>query len=193
MVAMVTALVVFLVIRLAQLVRNLVARHAYLLITGACLLVGAVAIVFAEVTGQSAEAVLFSGQDAMSSVVRQAGSLSIATLALLLFSKAVAWGVSMGAARGGPTFPAVFLGLVGGLLCGHPPALRDHLRPGHHWGRRRRRSAHHRRRCRRLHLHSWAGGAQSRRSGSGGARCRLEKSPPAGARALTGTGPRACR
>ena len=123
--AMVTALVVFLVIRLAQLVRNLVARHAYLLITSACLLVGAVAILFAEITGESAEAVLFSGQDAMVDVVRQAGSLSIATLALLLVCKAVAWGVSMGAARGGPTFPAIFLGLVGGSLCAHLPAFTE--------------------------------------------------------------------
>jgi H+/Cl- antiporter ClcA len=123
--ALVTALVVFVVIRLAQVVRDLVARRPYLLITGACVLVGVVAIVFAEVSNESAEAVLFSGQEAMSSVVNQAGSLSIATLAVLLICKAIAWGVSMGAARGGPTFPAIFLGLVGGLLCAHLPAFAE--------------------------------------------------------------------
>ena len=31
----------------------------------------------------------------------------------------------MGAARGGPTFPGIFLGLVGGLLCAHLPGLAE--------------------------------------------------------------------
>ena len=64
---------------------------------------------------------LFSGQEAMSLVVKQAGTASLGTLALLLVCKAVAWGLSMGVARGGPTFPAIFLGLVGGLLVAHLP------------------------------------------------------------------------
>ena len=61
----------------------------------------------------------------MSSVVNQAGSLALGTLALLLVLKAIAWGISMGAARGGPTFPAIFLGIVGGLLASHLPGLSE--------------------------------------------------------------------
>ncbi len=61
----------------------------------------------------------------MSGVLKQSDSVSMGVLALLLVSKAVAWGVSMGAARGGPTFPGMFLGLVGGLLCAHLPGLAE--------------------------------------------------------------------
>jgi len=40
-------------------------------------------------------------------------------------AKALAWGISLGAARGGPTFPAIFLGLVGGLLAAHLPGFAE--------------------------------------------------------------------
>ena len=123
--AIATAVVVFLVMWLARVVHDMVARRPYLLTTAASLLVGVVAIVFAEVSGQPADAVLFSGQDAMTSVVGDAGALSIGTLALLLVCKSVAWAVSMGAARGGPTFPGIFVGLVGGLLCTHLPGFAE--------------------------------------------------------------------
>ena len=119
----VTALVVFLVMRLAHVVRDVVARKPFVLIIAGCLLVGVVAIVFAWITDQPADAVLFSGQEAMSSVLEQADSVSIGTLFLLLVCKAVAWGVSLGVARGGPTFPGIFLGLVAGTLCAHLPGF----------------------------------------------------------------------
>jgi H+/Cl- antiporter ClcA len=119
------AVVVQAVLRLAALVRGLVAHRPLVLVPLACLVVGAVAIGFAEVTGESPEAVLFSGQDAMSSVVAQAGTGSLGTLGLLLACKALAWGVSMGAARGGPTFPGIFLGVVGGVLCAHLPGFAE--------------------------------------------------------------------
>jgi hypothetical protein len=35
----------------------------------------------------------------------------------------VAWGVSMGSFRGGPVFPAIFVGTVGGLLASHLPGF----------------------------------------------------------------------
>jgi H+/Cl- antiporter ClcA len=123
--AMVTALVVHLVMSLARGVRLVVERRPFVLITVACVLVGVVAIAFSEISDQPATAVLFSGQDAMSDVIEQADTLSVATLILLLVCKAVAWGISMGAARGGPTFPGIFVGLVGGLLCTHLPGFAE--------------------------------------------------------------------
>lgn len=123
--AIATAVVVFLVVRLARVVHDVVARRPYVLTTAASLLVGVTAIVFAEVSGQPADAVLFSGQDAMTSVVSDAGALSLGTLALLLVCKSFAWAVSMGAARGGPTFPGIFVGLVAGLLCTHLPGFAE--------------------------------------------------------------------
>jgi H+/Cl- antiporter ClcA len=123
--ALLTAAVVFVVMQAARRIRDVVARRAFVLIPVAALLVGVTAIVFAEISGYSANAVLFSGQDAMSSVVKQAGSLSLATLGLLLLFKAVAWALSLAAARGGPTFPAIFIGLVGGLLASHLPGFAE--------------------------------------------------------------------
>lgn len=119
--ALVAALLVFLVLRLARAVRDLVARHPHVLIPAAALLVGVVAIAFAETSDLPTETVLFSGEDAMSGVLEQGDSLAIGTLLLLVLCKAVTWAVSMGVARGGPTFPAIFLGLVGGLVCMHLP------------------------------------------------------------------------
>lgn len=119
--ALVAALLVFVVMRLAGVVRDLVARQPWVLIPAAALLVGVVAIAFAESSDLSTETVLFSGEDAMAGVLEQGDSLAIGTLLLLLLCKSFTWAVSMGAARGGPTFPAIFLGLVGGLLCMHLP------------------------------------------------------------------------
>src|SRR5215471_8840506 len=92
--AIAAAIVTFAVITFAKQTRLLVGRRPMLMYPAAALLVGGVAIGFAEITGQSSNAVLFSGQDAMNSVVKQAGTLSLGTLALLLVFKSVAWGVS---------------------------------------------------------------------------------------------------
>jgi hypothetical protein len=74
------------------------------------------ALLFEEVSGKSSSVVLFSGEQAMADVLEQADSVSMGVLVLLFGCKAVAWGISMGAARGGPTFPAIFLGLLGGVM-----------------------------------------------------------------------------
>ena len=120
-----TAVLVAAVLWLGRAVRGLVAQRPFVVIVGACLLVGGLAITYAEVAGEPTGAVLFSGQDAMSGVVEQADTLSVATLGLLVACKAVAWGVSLGAARGGPTFPGIFVGLVAGLVCAHLPGLAE--------------------------------------------------------------------
>jgi len=123
--AVVAALVVFLVTALGRRTRDVVATRPWFLHPAAALTVGLVAIGFAEVSGQPSSAVLFSGQDEMSGTVQQAATISAATLALLLLAKALAWGISMGSARGGPTFPAIYLGLAGGLLASHLPGLAE--------------------------------------------------------------------
>jgi H+/Cl- antiporter ClcA len=123
--ALVAAVVVFAIIELGRRTRRVVAGRPFILVPVAAVLVGLLAIAFSEITGQSADAVLFSGQDAMSRTVQQSATVSLGTLTLLLVAKALAWGVSLGAARGGPTFPAIFLGLVGGLLASHLPGFAE--------------------------------------------------------------------
>ena len=121
--ALVAAVVVFVVVELAKTTQQLVAPRPFLMYPAAALAVGLVAIAFAEISDQTANVVLFSGQEAMSDVVKDASTISLGTLAFLIACKAVAWAISMGAARGGPTFPAIFLGLTGGLLAAHLPGF----------------------------------------------------------------------
>ena len=61
----------------------------------------------------------------MGAVVNQAASFSQWAFVLFLILKGLAYGVSLGSARGGPTFPAMFLGIVAGLLCAHLPGFSE--------------------------------------------------------------------
>jgi len=89
------------------------------------LVVGGLAIGFAQWTGQSADAVLFSGEDAFGSLFSSSGSIVLSTLLLLLVFKGLAWSLSLGSFRGGPTFPAIFLGVVAGLMAAHLPGYAE--------------------------------------------------------------------
>ena len=91
----------------------------------AALAVGGLAIGFAQITHQPADVVLFSGQDAFSSLIKQGTALSLSTLAFLLLFKGLAWSISLGNFRGGPTFPALFIGAAGGLLAAHLPGFSE--------------------------------------------------------------------
>lgn len=105
--------------RVAALVQG---RHL-MLVPAAGLVVAGLAIVFNQTTGENEYAVLFSGSRALAPVVEAAGTWSVTTIVLLLVLKAAAWSISMGAFRGGPVFPAVFVGTVGGLLAAEVTGL----------------------------------------------------------------------
>jgi H+/Cl- antiporter ClcA len=47
----------------------------------------------------------------------------VAALLLLIACKGLAYGLSLSSFRGGPTFPAMFLGAVGGVALSHLPGL----------------------------------------------------------------------
>jgi hypothetical protein len=91
--------------------------------TAVGLLVGGCAAAFALITGRSPLDVLQSGQAALPELVSSPTSWSIVALLLLLLFKGAAYGLSLGSFRGGPTFPAVFLGAAIGVLCGPLPGL----------------------------------------------------------------------
>jgi H+/Cl- antiporter ClcA len=109
--------------RLALAIRPHVERRLLLLTPLAGLAVAALAIAFAAVTGKSSSEVLFSGQSALGPFVGQAASYSIGALLLLLACKGLAYGVSLSSFRGGPVFPALFLGAVGGAAMSRLPGL----------------------------------------------------------------------
>ena len=87
------------------------------------LAVAGLAIAFAAGTGKGSSEVLFSGQSALPSFISHSASYSVAALLLLIACKGLAYGVSLSSFRGGPTFPAMFLGAVGGVALSHLPGL----------------------------------------------------------------------
>jgi hypothetical protein len=123
--AIAAAAVTFVIIELAQWAKRLVAAHPLLLTIVAALAVGGLAIAFNQATARPADAVLFCGQCAFGELIKTGPTLSLSTLALLLLFKRLAWSVSLGNFRGGPTFPALFLGAVGGLLAAHLAGLSE--------------------------------------------------------------------
>jgi H+/Cl- antiporter ClcA len=108
---------------LGLFLRPHVERRIILLTPVAGLAVAGLAIAFALGTGRSTSEVLFSGQLALGPFLVQASTYSVAALALLLACKGLAYGVSLSAFRGGPIFPAMFLGAAGGVALSHLPGL----------------------------------------------------------------------
>ena len=66
---------------------------------------------------------LFSGQDDLGPLITHAASYSVGALLLLFVCKGLAYGVSLGGFRGGPIFPAMYLGAAGGIAMSHLPGL----------------------------------------------------------------------
>jgi H+/Cl- antiporter ClcA len=119
--AVATAVVVFAIMEIARWTKRVVDARLIPLTIVAGLAVGGLAIAFAEATGESTNAVLFSGEPAFGSLFDDAATISLSTLALLLLFKGLAWSISLGAFRGGPTFPAIFLGAAAGVMAAHLP------------------------------------------------------------------------
>ena len=123
--AVTAAVVAFAIMELARWCKRLVDTRLLPLTVVAGLAVGVLAIAFAESTDKSADAVLFSGQEAFGSLFAEVSTLSVSTLMLLFLFKGLAWSVSLGSFRGGPTFPAIFLGVVAGLMAAHLPGYAE--------------------------------------------------------------------
>jgi hypothetical protein len=87
------------------------------------LVVAGLAIAYAEGAGKNASDVLFSGQNALGPLITHSASYTVGTLLLLMVCKSLAYGVSLSSFRGGPIFPALFIGAVGGMALSHLPGL----------------------------------------------------------------------
>jgi H+/Cl- antiporter ClcA len=111
------------IFRVARILRPLVARRRVMLTPLAGLAVGGLAIAFAAGTGRSSSEVLFSGQSALPTLVVHAAGWTVGALVLLLVCKAAAYSISLSGFRGGPIFPAMFIGATGGIALSHLPGL----------------------------------------------------------------------
>jgi hypothetical protein len=67
--------------------------------------------------------VLFSGQEALGPFIAHNAAYPVGTLLVLIACKGLAYGFSLSTFRGGPTFPALFLGAVLGAVLSHLPGL----------------------------------------------------------------------
>jgi H+/Cl- antiporter ClcA len=108
---------------LGLLLRPPAERRILLAAPLAGLAVAGLAIAFAAGTGKGSSEVLFSGQSAVGPLIGKSASYTVGALLLLLACKGIAYGVSLSSFRGGPTFPAIFLGAAGGIALSHLPGL----------------------------------------------------------------------
>lgn len=81
------------------------------------------AIVFQQVTDRGAGQVLFSGENALAPLIQNADSWTVGALVLLVVTKSLAYAFSLSSFRGGPTFPAMFIGAALGVALSHLPGL----------------------------------------------------------------------
>jgi H+/Cl- antiporter ClcA len=102
---------------------RLFSRRLLLLVPAVGLVVAGLAIAFHGASGKSVNEALFSGESALPGLVAQAGSWSMSALLLLLVFKGLAYALSLGSFRGGPTFPALFLGAAGGMMASQLPGF----------------------------------------------------------------------
>jgi H+/Cl- antiporter ClcA len=109
--------------RLALALRPHVERRLLLATPLAGLAVGALAVVYAQASGHGVSEVLFSGQDAVGPLISQSATYSVGALLLLVACKGLAYSASLASFRGGPVFPAMFLGAAGGIALSHLPGL----------------------------------------------------------------------
>ncbi len=99
-------------------------RREFTVLPAIGLIVGGLAILYAEVADKGGiDDVLFSGQESLGPLVAQAADYSVGTLALLLGCKGLAYALCLGSFRGGPVFPALFLGAAAGVLASHLPGF----------------------------------------------------------------------
>lgn len=117
------AVITFVVFRLAREAQRIATPRPFIFLPAAGLLVAGLAIAFSQTTDHGVDQVLFSGQNAIGPLVADPGAWSLSALALVIVFKGLAYGVSLGTFRGGPTFPAMFLGVAGGLMAAQLPGF----------------------------------------------------------------------
>jgi H+/Cl- antiporter ClcA len=108
---------------LAVAVRTHVEPRMTLLMPVVGLGIAGLAIGFGEATGHSASNVLFSGQDDLGPLIGGAAGWSAGALLLLVLCKGLAYALALSSFRGGPVFPAMFIGAAGGMAASGLPGL----------------------------------------------------------------------
>jgi H+/Cl- antiporter ClcA len=103
--------------------RPIVHLNRVLVTAGLGLLIGLTAMAYQLASDNSFTHVLFSGQSALPELVDQAADYSLGVLVLLAACKTFVYGLSLSAFRGGPVFPAMFIGAVLGIAASSLPGM----------------------------------------------------------------------
>ena len=117
--AVLVALIATLAVTISRLVAALIARASHAgpqlpILVGAALIIAAAALLMQAWTGQSIIYITTSGEDLITDLPTLT---SASTVAAIIALKTIAYAVSLGAGfRGGPFFPAMFVGAASGLL-----------------------------------------------------------------------------
>ena len=109
--------------RLALLLQPIVERRMLLLTPVVGVAIGVLVFVFVQATDKGAENVLFSGQDQLAPLIDGAAAWTVGALLLLALCKGLAYSLALSSFRGGPVFPGMFIGAVGGIALSHLPGL----------------------------------------------------------------------
>jgi H+/Cl- antiporter ClcA len=117
--AILVALIATLAVTIARFAAALIARASQAgphlpILVGAALIIAAAALLMQAWTGQSITYITTSGEDLITDLPTLTSASTVATIIAL---KTIAYAVSLGAGfRGGPFFPAMFVGAASGLL-----------------------------------------------------------------------------
>ena len=122
-IGVIAALLGWLVRSLGLVLRPVVHLNRVLVTTAFGALVGVVAMIYQLGSGHSFTQVLFSGQSALPELVEHAADYSVGVLVLLVACKMLAYGLSLSAFRGGPVFPAMFIGAALGIAMTGLPGM----------------------------------------------------------------------
>lgn len=121
--AIVVAVLARVIMRGGLTTYRIVTPRPLLLLPLGGLIIAGLVILFSQVTNKSIDDVLFSGQAQLPGLIAHAGTYSLGALALLIVCKGIAYVISLGSFRGGPTFPAMFLGAAGGIMASRLPGF----------------------------------------------------------------------
>jgi len=119
----IAAVLGWLVHSLGLVLRPVVHLNRVLVTTVFGALIGVTAMTYQLLSDHSFTQVLFSGQDDLPDLVDHATDYSLGVLLLLVACKMLAYGLSLAAFRGGPVFPAMFVGATVGIALSGLPGL----------------------------------------------------------------------
>jgi H+/Cl- antiporter ClcA len=121
--AAVIAVFVFVIFAVGRRVVPVATARPFVVLPAIGIAVAGLAIIFSQATGKGVDQVLFSGQEAIGPLVSNAGAWSTGAVLLVLGCKGLAYALSVGSFRGGPVFPALFLGAAAGVLVADLPGF----------------------------------------------------------------------